>query len=634
MVMKRALRPREPKPPVQDISRAEKKERSSFPRHKRPIGKRWRLVLWWAGLSALTICVLAYVTFALTLRTDPGVMSPDGNVTGLTSVLSRSTPEDMTGLAFQEVSGASGINFQHFPGTRQSLLPEDMGSGLAWGDYDGDGDPDLFVVNFQGNIQPVAGRQDLPGRHALYRNDGSGNFVNVAATAGLDDPSFGLGAAWADYDNDHDLDLYITNYGANRLYRNNGDGTFDDVTEQADVGDTGFGTGCAWGDFDNDGNVDLYVSNYVQFAVESSDNKTLNRHYDSEIPFTINPSSYSPQQNRLYRNNGDGTFAEIAEPAGVADPSGRSMGASWVDFDNDGLVDLYVANDVSSNGVFHNLGNGRFADIGAESLAADYRGAMGIAVGDIEADGDLDLFITHWIAQENALFENLLSEDIRDSDDKRRLFFMDIAEINGLGQVSLRKVGWATGLADFDNDGFLDLWVANGHTLENSEDPTQLEPQRMQIFRHQPGAGFYDMSERAGLAMAESFVGRGGAHADYDGDGRVDIAVIAHGGKLRLLRNTTVNNNHWLKLRLRQRGGNTFALGARVKLRTGERTQYAQVGTEGSYLSQHDSDLHFGLGTSDVVDEIQIYWPDGSTTIETHIGADRVVEITHIVEQP
>ncbi|MCP4410515.1 MAG: VCBS repeat-containing protein, partial [Gammaproteobacteria bacterium] len=259
---------------------------------------------------------------------------------------------------------------------RQSLLPEDMGSGLAWGDYDGDGDPDLFFVNFQGAIKAPLGNNAMTvGRSALYRNEGAGHFIDITEIAGLAQPSFGLGAAWGDYDNDGDLDLYITNYGPNTLYRNNGDGTFTDVAEAAGVGDDRFSAGCVWGDYDNDGHIDLYVTNYVQFATENNNTRATVRQSGTEIPYTINPSSYPPESNRLYHNNGDGSFSDVAEQAGVANPEGRSLSAAWFDFDNDGQNDLYVANDVSANGVFRNLGNGRFADIGAESLAADYRGA-------------------------------------------------------------------------------------------------------------------------------------------------------------------------------------------------------------------------------------------------------------------
>ncbi len=456
----------------------------------------------------------------------------------------------------------------------------------------------------------------------------------MTVEAGLDNPSFGMGAAWGDYDNDDDLDLYLTNYGANRLYRNEGNGRFSDVTEPAGVGDAHFSAGCAWGDFDNDGHIDLYVTNYVRFTLDNVSSKTTSRQYGSEIPFTINPSSYHPDANLLYRNNGDGTFTDVARQAGVSNPDGRSLGAVWFDFDNDGQNDLYVANDVSSNAVFHNLGNGKFADIGAKSLAADYRGAMGLAVGDYEADGDLDLFVTHWLAQENAFYENMSSEQMQDDQGNHKLFFMDNSEMIGLGQISLKTVGWATGMVDFDNDGLLDLWVVNGNTLEQNNDQSKLKPQRMMIFRHQPNAGFFEVGQESGKALAEPLVGRGGAHADYDGDGKMDIAVISHGAQPLLLHNTSSTDNHWLKVRLRQHGGNTFALGARVKVQTAGRTQYAQVGADGSYLSQHHTDLHFGLGESTAINRVDVIWPDGQTDEVEQVAVDQVLELSHEFSGP
>jgi len=399
----------------------------------------------------------------------------------------------------------------------------------------------------------------------------------------LDKASFGLAAAWGDYDNDGDLDLYLTNYGPNLLYRNNGDGTFTDVTAQARVGDSGFSAGCGWGDYDNDGDIDLYVATYVKFKYRAEDAAIISQQYGSEIPYTINPSSYPPASNRLYRNNGDGTFAEVAEAAGV--------------------------------------------------LAADYRGAMGMAVGDYEHDGDFDLFVTHWIAQENAFFENRIVGGFSDEQGKPRLFFTDEADmLGGLGQISLNMVGWATGFADFDNDSNPDLWIVNGHTLEMADDNTLLQPQRMHLFHHEPGRGFIEVGQQAAPVLAKPVVGRGGAQADYDGDGKIDIAVMVHSGVPLLLHNTSTGDGHWLALRLRQSGGNTYALGARVTVRTGELVQTAQVGAEGSYLSQHHSDRHFGLGPATQIDELTIYWPDGAVEKHQDIESDRLLTFKHVAD--
>ena len=449
------------------------------------LSRRQRLVLGWGGVTLAAVTVLGLFALVGKSRLDPYETRSQGPVEGLTSVLSRQVADEMVTFRLEEIASRAGIAFHHFPALRRSLLPEDMGSGLAWGDYDNDGDPDLFLVNFKGSIL-----EDSPaGRPALYRNEGDGTFTDVTEAVGLGEPVFGLGACWGDYDGDGDLDLYLSNYGANRLYRNDGPDGFRDVTPQARVGDARFSAGCAWADYDRDGDIDLYVTNYVDFVFRPEDRERAMRQYGTEIPYTINPSSYPPVANRLYRNEGDGRFTDVAQSAGVADPQGRSLGVAWFDFDGDGWVDLYVANDVSANGVYRNRGDGGFEDIGASSLAADYRGAMGLAVGDYEHDGDPDLFVTHWVAQENALFENMYSEDIPDEAGRRRLFFMDTADSLGLGQISLRMVGWATGFADLDNDGQLDLWVVNGNTLERSADPARLKPQPVQIFRQRPGTG-------------------------------------------------------------------------------------------------------------------------------------------------
>lgn len=254
-------------------------------------------------------------------------------------------------------------------------------------------------------------------------------------------------------------------------------------------------------------------------------------------------------------------------------------------------------NDVSDNGVYHNQGDGTFSDVGVSSLAADYRGAMGMAVVDYGLDGDLDLFVTHWIAQENAFFKNMHSENWKDKNGNQRLCFMDSAEIIGLGKISLKMVGWSTGFADFDNDGLFDLWVVNGNTMEDSEDNTKLKFQRMQIFSQRSDKGFFEVGQAASSTLKNWVVRRRGAHADYDGDGRMDIAVLVHGGQPLLLHNTTTNDNNWVSLRLRQTGRNTRALGARASVRCGDTVQFAKVGADGSYLSQSQTDLHFGLGS-------------------------------------
>ena len=597
----------------------------------RRLSKRYRLMLVWGIPCTLPAVLLGYVAWASSLRSDPSAPDRDGKIGGLTSVLKRDISAEMVRFQFEDCTQEAGIDFHHFPAQRQSLLPEDMGSGLAWGDYDGDGDTDLFLVNFRGSIVASQSGQSDQGRCALYRNDGNGRFEDVSQQAGVAAELFGMAAAWGDYDNDHDLDLYITAYGRNILFRNDGDGSFTDVTEIAGVGDERFSAGCAWGDFDRDGWIDLYVTTYVTFQYREEDLARVKTLQHEVNPYTINPSSYAPDSNVLYRNNGNGTFTDVAQGAGVADPLGRSLGALWFDFDNDQWMDLYVANDVSANGVFRNLGNGSFEDIGAISLAADYRGAMGLAVCDYEDDGDFDLLVTHWVAQENAFFVNM-SEKVpatATSEAECLVSFADRADAVGLGQVSLSAVGWGTGFVDFDNDSHTDLWVVNGSTLQHADDSTQLVAQRPFAFRQQPQRGFFEIGVQACPQLAEPIVGRGGAHADFDNDGKMDLAIQVHGGQPMLLRNTTADGGHWLRLSLQQQGGNTFALGATVQIRIQDRIQTAIVGADGSYLSQSPAELHFGLGEAAIVDAIRIVWPDGHEDNYENISADQRIEYEH-----
>ncbi|MCA9289527.1 MAG: CRTAC1 family protein, partial [Phycisphaerales bacterium] len=569
------------------------------------INRRYVLMARWSLPLALLAAAIGYAALNQSDQPDAAAPNTDGTIAGLTNILARQLSPDAVRVRFDEVAADTGITTRHFPHVRRSLLPEDMGSGLAWGDYDDDGDQDLFIVNFKASIVAEARSGDradaAAGRCALYRNDGDGTFTEVGAAAGLDVEVFGMGAAWGDYDNDDDLDLAVTCYGPNLLFRNNGDGTFTESGAAAAVDDEHFGAGAAWADFDRDGWIDLYVCNYVQFERRESDRSQTARQYTSEIPYTINPSAYAPEVNRLYRNNGDGTFTDVAEAAGVANVNGRSLAAAWFDFNDDGWVDLYVANDVSENGVYLNRGDGTFEDIGPSSLAADYRGAMGVATADVDRDGDLDMLVTHWLAQENAYYENMTAQRWLNRDGHVRVFFMDSAERVGLGYISLHIVGWATGFPDFDNDGWSDLWVVNGSTLEQDEDHAALKPQRVQVFVQEPDKGFFEVGAAVCATLQTPVVGRGGGHADYDGDGRMDLAVLVHGGTPLLLHNTTEPRRHWLTVCPRQSGFNTRALGARVMLRCGAVTQVAQVGADGPYLSQSQMDVHFGLGDVDHV---------------------------------
>ncbi len=602
--------------------------------------KRRRLLLRWSGYSLVTLAVTSVVVAVASREKGHEVAAARAKVEGLTSVLDRGVAS--TPIRFEERAAEAGLTVRHFPGRRTSVLPEDMGSGIAVGDYDDDGDEDVFLVNFKGSIIPRNNASTAhAGRHALYRNNGDGGFTDVTDETGLGQASFELSAAWGDYDNDGDLDLYVTHYGPNTLYRNDGftGGTpvphFTDVTVEAGVGGDAFSAGCAWADYDRDGDLDLYVCGYVDFRQREGDRGRRARQYGSEMPYTLNPSSYDPVPNQLYRNNGDGTFTDVAAELGVADPDGRSLGVCWFDMDLDGWVDLYVANDVSHNAVFQNLGDGRFRNIGAESLAADYRGAMGLAVDDCDHDGDLDLLVTHWLAQENALFENaLFGKDRaftalpRGTASEVPLFF-DRADRLGLGQSSLDMVGWAAGFVDFDNDGWNDLWIVNGSTMEEPSDHARLVAQPMLLYEHRADKGFFPIAAQACPALGRPFVGRGGVQADFDQDGRCDLLVLRFGDTPLYLRNTTRTDHHWIQLRLRQTGGNTHALGTVVRVTAGGVTRMAQVGAGPSYLSQHSDIVHIGLGPADRVDRVEVLWPDGAVETLGGLPVDRRVRLAH-----
>ncbi len=535
---------------------------------------------------------------------------------GIDDVLARDLPDDVPRIEFDDATAAAGIDFQHFVGVRSQLLPEDMGPGLAWGDCDGDDWPDLYVVGFGGPLDtPADGRTDWPSSR-LYRNRGDGTFTDITQVAGLVRTDFGMGASWADYDGDGDLDLYVTHYGANVMLRNEGGCRFVDVTVATGTagGETDFSAGATWGDFDGDDDLDLYVTNYVEFD-SSSASGAASMQFDMAVPFTLNPASYSPAANRLFRNDG-GRFAEIASEVGVANTEGRSLSATWTDFDEDGLLDLYVANDISDNAFYRNVGD-HFEDISAASLTADYRGAMGIAVTDFDRDGDVDFFVTHWIAQENGLYANHLEFGLE------TVMFADVAEMMGLGYTALEYVGWGTEFIDYDNDGYKDLFIANGHTLEDPQDRARLVPQRMQLFWRRGEEGFFDATDAAGESFKQPRVGRGAAAADYDGDGNVDIAMVENAGGVVLLRNTGSAENRWISFALAQPGANRFALGARIQVSAAGVRQTHVVGSSPSYLSHNDLTVHFGLGAVDIVDAITVRWPDGAEETWSELGVDR-----------
>jgi hypothetical protein len=579
--------------------------------------------------SVLGLGVIAVIlaVFALLAPEDKTYL-PGGDVEGLTSDLARDLPDDYPRVTFSDASTDAGIGFRHFQGTRSIQLAEDMGSGAAWGDYDRDGWIDLFVVNFSGPVN----EEGIPSPSStatstLYHNNGDGTFTDVSVTSGLALRCWGMSAAWGDYDNDRFPDLLVTAYGENSIFHNNGDGTFTDVSKAAGLSDTrGFWAGGQWGDYDRDGDLDIYICGYVKYSYAPGGSSSMQ--YDVEVPASINPSSFPPERNLLYRNNGNGSFAEVAAAAGVLGEQGRSLGASWADLDADGWPDLYVANDVSDNVLYHNLGDGTFEEISHNALVADYRGAMGIAVGDWDRDADYDMFITHWVAQENALYSSLITQLTSGDNPLRELRFMDEADRFGLGQIALDFIGWGTSFFDYDNDGLADLFVVNGSTFQQNENPQLLVPMKDQLFwnKGKPD-GFFDVSPVSGEVFREKHVGRGAAFGDYDRDGDVDVFVVNHNGPAQLLRNDGGTSNNWLEVRLEGTRSNTDGIGAHVRLVTGSIRQHQQAGVQSSYCSQNSPFLHFGLGTAAIADSLVVRWPSGAIQHFTAIPAARRITV-------
>jgi len=588
-----------------------------------------------AAWTAVAIAAAAAAGGALLYRaTRPDVRRPGEALPEITSRLSRGLPPDAPEPSFTDVTAAAGLgDFVAFRGARSSQLPEDMGSGAAWGDWDGDGDDDLFLVSAGGPLGVPDGEL---APSLLYENRGDGGF---RPAAGFPDTRIhGMAAAWGDYDGDGRLDLALSGFDTLRLYRNHGASL---VRDPAFAAPPGFWAGVTWGDFDNDRDLDLYVCGYVRYAPDVAAGAGVTLQYGTAVPFTLNPASFEPERNLLYRNDGAAGFAEVAAELGVANPTGRSLGALWHDFDGDGWLDLYVANDISDNALYLNRRGRGFADAGLAAWVADYRGAMGLAAGDWNRDGDDDLFVTHWVAQENALFDSLAA-DARGAggtaaaagdgaaagDEPPALRFTDVAAAHGLGQIALPMVGWGTAFADFDSDGWLDLAVANGSTFETADAPKRLVPQPPFLFWNQHGHHFHDLAP-ASPPLAEPIVGRGLAVADYDRDGDLDLLLVRLDGGARLLRND-VEQGHRLTLRLRSRTASGEALGrgdgATVIARAGGIVLRRTV-TSASYLSQDSATVHLGLGAAAGVDALEVRWLGGAAQTFPALAGDAVWEL-------
>jgi enediyne biosynthesis protein E4 len=584
------------------------------------LSQRQRHTIWTATVMLVAIVLGgAALVFSnrdrAAARYTPGEVNPD-----ITESLRRNLPDDAPAIKLVDVTPDSGLaDFVTFAGERSSQLPEDMGPGAAWGDYDNDGDDDLFLVSAGG---PLTASSERWAPSALFENVGGGRFSRVT---GFPEPRvIGMGAAWGDADGDGWIDLVVTGYNALLLYRND-HGHF--VRDPRFLNRPGFWSGPSWGDYDNDGDLDLYVCHYVQYLQGDADRAKASDQNGVAVPYTLNPASYDPQPNLLFRNNGAGRFTEVGKILGVANPEGRSLSALWHDFDDDGWLDLYVANDISDNVLYHNV-KGRFENISHAAKVGDYRGAMGLAAGDWNRDGDDDLFITHWIAQENALYDSLLK-------DTGQLAFVDGADATGLGQVALPMVGWGTEFVDLDGDGWLDLVVANGSTFETEGTPKHLKPQPLFVFWNRRSESFYDLAP-FDPALAAPHVARGLAVSDFDNDGDMDVLVVRHGERVQLLRND-MQKGHSIEVVLRARPGGSVAarpaLGAQaVAYVRGAALRRAVGGA--SYLSQSSVVLHFGIGDATAIDRLVVRWRGGATSTYTGLTAGERWEIVEGASAP
>jgi hypothetical protein len=526
---------------------------------------------------------------------------------------------------FVDVTQRLGINFQHQAShTSRKYLPETMGSGVALFDYDNDGRLDIFFVNGAPLSDPTP-KGTIPQKtgakywNRLYHQKTDGTFEDVTEKAGLQGTGYGMGVAVGDYDNDGYEDLYVTAYGGNKLYHNNGDGTFSDVTAKAGVGGSGWSTSAAWVDLDGDGFLDLVVLRYVEWDF---DDIWCGEHKEGYRAY-CHPDYFKPARPLVYHNNGNSTFTEVAEKLGLSKPA-KGLGVALADYDRDGHIDLFFANDSMVEYLYHNKGDGSFEEVGLVSeVAVDIDGrtyaGMGVDFADYDNDGWPDIVVTSLANQRYALYQN--NGDGTFSYESTR---------SGLASISLPHSGWGVRLFDFDNDGWKDLLVAQGHDLDTIEltNPNLRYREPMLLARNTgTGKGLVDVSQSSGEVFGQPWVARGLAIGDLDNDGRLDAVVTTNDGPAYVLHNETPSANHWLLLRLVGHKSNRDAIGASVKLVTTSGQQFATVTMAGSYLSSGDKRVHFGLGKEKSVGSIEIRWPSGIVQTLKSISADQILQI-------
>jgi enediyne biosynthesis protein E4 len=517
---------------------------------------------------------------------------------------------------FTDVTDQAGIKFKHVSTPEKKYIVESMSGGVALFDYDNDGYLDIYLINSL-TVDMVKSKQKT--RSALYHNNGDGTFIDVTDKAGVGDIGWGMGVAIGDYNNDGWDDVYVTCLGPNHLLKNNGNGTFADVTQKAGVADPRWSTGAAFVDYDNDGKLDLFVSNYVDFDVNNLPEFGKGRTCQFKgVPVQCGPRGLKGAGDTLYHNNGDGTFTDVSKKAGVSDPEGYyGLGVIASDFDEDGLVDIFVANDSTPNFLYHNNGDGTFKEVGFPAGVAvnengGEQGSMGVTLGDYNHDGRLDLFITNFDDDYNTLYRN----DGKGS-------FTDVSYAAKVAAVSLPYVGWGTWFFDYDNDGWPDLLVVNGHVYPQL--PTYR--QRNFVHRNNHDGTFTEVGAQLGAPFAEKRTGRGAAFGDIDNDGDVDVVINNLDGPPQLLRNDGGNASNSVLIKTVGVKSNRDGIGARIKIISGDLAQIGEVYSGGSYLSQSDLRVHFGLEKRTKIDLIEVHWPSGTVDEVTNISANKILTI-------
>ena len=562
-----------------------------------------------AGCTLLLLACLAWAILVTGAR-------------GQESLSSEARVSDSTGW-FVDVTEKLGISFHYRAShTTKKYLLETMGAGVALFDYDNDGRLDIFLVNGAPLADPTP-KQSIPAKKApedwnrLYHQRADGRFEDVTERAGLQGAGYGMGVAVGDYDNDGFEDLYVTAYGENKLYHNNGNGTFTDVTQTARTAGSGWSTSAAWIDLDGDGFLDLVVLRYLDwdFAdVWCGEHKEGYRAY-------CHPDFFKPITPLVYHNNKDGTFTEVSQKLGLAKP-GKGLGLGIADYDRDGRIDFFVANDSMPEFLYHNRGDGTFEELGLVSqVAVDVDGrtyaGMGVDFADYNNDGWPDIVVTDLANQRYSLYQNVGDGS-----------FNYATSTTGLGQMTVSHSGWGVRFLDYDDDGWKDLLAAQGHDLDTIELTfPNLRYREPMLLARNTGRGFVDVSRESGSVFSQPWTARGMAIGDLDNDGRLDAVVTTNDGPAHVLHNETSNSNHWLLLKLVGRRSNRDAFGAEVAITTALGPQYATVSTAGSYLSASDKRVHFGLGKETTVQKIEIRWPSGLRQTLKDVYADQILQI-------